>query len=1287
MKKLLTLFFLTLLSVTAVEADNSALKLMGNGIDHPTGNIGGSGGNTWTFTCPGSYFNTWNIVQNNKIYFRPIVDNGGTNQSELYPYEDFTITTSGSSYEFKSDYGDGHGSGSGSVAIELPTDYAKRTFTFYLSGYDTTNKNKITVTVSWTEIPVLLSSTVNGFGGAEPESGVGTSGSPFTWTLSAADLKNAGLTNGSNLYFYLSDADNNYGFDYDEALTNGATKFHVYLSSTANGNNPWLWAWNPSTSENYTGGTWPGSKMQDKDADGNFVISITASVNPYINFNMGSDTGKTGDITNAVREKHNFYLYNGSGSATKQSPTENPALGNTYYPCFGTAKSGTSSKKFHVTYNKGYTYTIRAYKDGSLNLWKINVTREAVPMIPQLKSTIDSWRGTDPESGSGTSADPYVWTWTKQQLSGISAGSEIDFQLYDPEDQTWYGMSSRTSISNDSWSTSNLNGQSGTANWYTTYQKGYTYTISAKYEGDAWQVKITANEIDHDYYWVSPQITNNQKWEYFKMVPSRNRSRDGGDGKVSDKYFSFTIKDSDLKRWSDVGSNNSLTEGEMIQWYIVRDDEARWYRPTSDTRIDVGYDDNGDVINNQTHMQRTLGDFNYSNYYKVGTIDATCTGCFTFPKGGKLSNDQRLCSGLSYTFVLNAKPSGEGNLGNVFINTPKASAPCAADTKYYLIGNFTNATGSVNIDEKDLSHEMTQLWYKSGKEYNKDNVTDAIKASPDSVVYVIKVNRPDNGWGDLYLDIAPSGQHGWSDYGKLGDQYRPLISMGNNLDGRALVGGLTGYNSNQSLNPEPSSFYNAYTLRFNATTMTYNLEFHTSLYLVGDGVTAKDDKNNDLGGTWDLSAANALIPLKATQDPKHFRNTVTFKNGALTGANYDKGFRFLLTEDESENRTYAKNWGEDGNAPKFNSLETDEDHFAGKDTQYKNYLQYNEDKTSSNTNPSSGENDRNIIFDLPDMDGTTPRTYVINFYNYGVNSYYTIEREAELRDFNDVKYNGTTRTIKGRGDYKFFRVWSDYIAWNKPDDVDVFVVTGFNPSGTNYDKDLKTLTATATLTPLTDIKYIPAKTGVILAMKTDKNSLKGGMYYTPAKSGTEYNNAWMQMTPYVDPGAGITLDGGKTSQLLPLYESKEISRYETVNSTEYANYLFGFYRASKVVSNYVSNGGGTEDFLLGFWQVASSGSTYANSAFLQITRDDANKLGVGAYYTESEGGSSAPAFMLLFEDPVDPTVTGIVDVDKDVTSPTYKAVDDNWYTIQGVRIDAPTTKGIYIHGGKKVIVR
>ena len=34
-----------------------------------------------------------------------------------------------------------------------------------------------------------------------------------------------------------------------------------------------------------------------------------------------------------------------------------------------------------------------------------------------------------------------------------------------------------------------------------------------------------------------------------------------------------------------------------------------------------------------------------------------------------------------------------------------------------------------------------------------------------------------------------------------------------------------------------------------------------------------------------------------------------------------------------------------------------------------------------------------------------------------------------------------------------------------------------------------------------------------------------------------------------------------------------------------------------------------------------------------------------------------------------------------------RATDDAWYTIQGVRVNAPTAPGLYIHGGKKILVK
>ncbi len=902
-----------------------------------------------------------------------------------------------------------------------------------------------------------------------------------------------------------------------------------------------------------------------------------------------------------------------------------------YHFCFGTVRSDSeqSNKKFTITYQKGHTYTIKAYKDTNYKLWRVQVTDEYTPII-QLKSTVDSWRGTDYESGSGTSADPYVWTWNKTQLKGLANGSTLAFQLYDAGgSDKWYGASTTdTELTNDTWSSTSVS--TDNHNWYTTYGKGTTYTIQAYQDGSQWKVKYIRNDEDHDYYWVSPEITNNQKWEYFKMVPSRNRTRDGGDGKTSDKFFSFTIKDCDLQKWD----GTALSPGTKIQWYVVRDDDAKWFRPVSDIDKGTSFDGtySGYGANNE---------FQYCNFFDCGTTTAR-TGCFSFNKGATTR---------SYTFILNAKPSGTHvdsgtNSGNLFVDCPAYSAPSTSSNNYYLIGNFTSAKDTESIDITNTSHPMTRTEYA------------------DSVVYSCTVSRPDGGWGSLYLDINPSGNTDWNAV------YRPLISLGNNLDGRALVGALTKCKAEQSLNPEPSDFYSGYTFRFNATTMTYQLEFHTSLYIVGPGVTA-DGK----GGIWDLTSSNpvARIPLEPTQENNHFRNTVTFTKGGK--------FRFLLTEDENTTPTYKVNWGEDSNAPKWASLLENENHFAGSDTQYKNYLLYTNQGSESSTTPFGQGKD--IEFDLPNGE------YVINFYNYA-SPYYTIERKGEMRDYDYVIYKNQRRYILGRGEtgtgnhdqrdftnaYKHFCVWSDYIAWNKPDDVDVYALTAFSPSGSH--------TATVTLSKQ-NISYIPAKKAVILAMKTDKDKLKGGMVYdavTDAEkpNNTGFNKVIMDMTPYSDPSAN--LNGVGVEQFKPLYESTELKRYDDATNT--ANYLFGFYHANHVVAG---NTFDNADFLLGFWQTTGNGSTYPNSGFLQLTREQADMLGVGAQgVVPTQNGAGAPAFLLLFDDEDPSIVTGIRDLDAEVSN-VKDSADDHWYTLSGVRIAQPTAKGIYIHGGKKVIVR
>ena len=776
--------------------------------------------------------------------------------------------------------------------------------------------------------------------------------------------------------------------------------------------------------------------------------------------------------------------------------------------------------------------------------------------------------------------------------------------------------------------------------------------VSSSRSGGTISVTEPAPEITpHDYYWVSPQVTNGQKLPYFKMVASRNRSGSFGDGKISDKYFTFTMKDDDFRDYN----GNTISDGTTIQWYIVRDDNKVFYRP----KTELAYDDTPASYGND-HAHDGSGDLDnyvkYKNYWNGNsyagadaykTTDARRAGSFAFRKG-----DHK-----SVTFNMNAD---KGHIFFNYVNTGLANP--STNSEFYLIGNFKAASETESISISDTSHKLTRLYYTNG--IGSENYSE----SCDSVVYVRTVNKPttgDRSWGNLYLDVNPSGNGNW------GSVYRPLINLYNGLDGRALVGGLTtagqGGDNNkgdQSLNPETSDKYTSYEFRFNATTMTYRITFHTSLYLVGPGVSSSEG-----AGSWDMSNVESRDPrirLTPTQEAGHYRNYVYFTEG--------QKFRFIQNTDEAS-PTYQTTWHENGNAPKFRSATTDSEYTPGNETQYKNVLTFQSNGSSSSTEPD-GES---VTFDLP------TGWYYVNFYPNAGTPYYTIEHSMELRDFNEVYYRtagiAEERKVKGRNGYNFLRVWSDHIAWNKPDNIDVFVVSAFG-------RNTETHETTATLTKL-NVDYIPAKTGVILGCKLSKDNLTSGLVYDNAatlawdngENVNYYNTLTAELTPYSTPKTSYSGE----SKLIPLYEETSLQRFsdETGIGTGdgYANYLFGFYRCKKYQKNYT---GDPNVFQMGFWLTTGIGMTYANSAFLHLTKEEAEDLGVGtAYDLPSASRASAPAFMLLFDESDDNVITGISDI---TTAKGNSVASQGWYTLQGVRTAKPTQRGIYIYNGKKVIV-
>ncbi|MBQ3741427.1 MAG: hypothetical protein II854_03415 [Prevotella sp.] len=466
---------------------------------------------------------------------------------------------------------------------------------------------------------------------------------------------------------------------------------------------------------------------------------------------------------------------------------------------YATTDITTDSKKeyyWKFTPTGADNYTIYFKNDNGTRSVKVTDDRPVWYLHGNLGGA-DDWSGeTNYALTYNAASGYYERTLTQSEIEGAK-DTDVRFRIYDGSD-SWGPQVS--SYAFDSEGSESYTSTTNSTNNYFSIPKDF---ISAKIEAKQVTGGVLVNVTlvyDVNYYWVSPQITNGEKWEYFKMVPSRNRNQTGGgtgdsDGKISKKYYTFTIKNDDLVTWK---TKSEIADGTEIQWYIVREDDGLFFRPESN---DPSATSEGTSISYGGVTDTAVGYRNFQNDYH--TSEATRTGYFEFNKG--YNDTSNTHSALAYTFMINDEN------GNVFFDY----AHTAADTSigYDLVGNFAGATTSVNIDISD-GRPMTKYWYKDGL------ASTTVVEEADSIVYKVEVAKPSNGWGNLYIDVNP---HENSDWGAV---LRPLISLGNNLDGRALHGALTTAKSEQSLNPEPSDRYQSYTFSFNATTRTYNLEFH-----------------------------------------------------------------------------------------------------------------------------------------------------------------------------------------------------------------------------------------------------------------------------------------------------------------------------------------------------------------------------------------------------------------------------------------------------------------------------
>lgn len=403
-----------------------------------------------------------------------------------------------------------------------------------------------------------------------------------------------------------------------------------------------------------------------------------------------------------------------------------------------------------------------------------------------------------------------------------------------------------------------------------------------------------------------------------------------------------------------------------------------------------------------------------------------------------------------------------------------------------------------------------------------------------------------------------------------------------------------------------------------------------------------------------------------------------------TEENRNKVFRFV------GNHTQMINWFENSNvdqsemAAKYNDDGTfGIGHTASPSDP--NEVSY----TQNGLDPKDKSNEDNLDIRWNRPAGTWTVRFHIYTYSQDGNTpsfryFYTINKNSnlELRDFKDVVYMSeeNVRNIKNRGDYQYFRTWSDDTAWKRPKNVDVFVVSEVTAADKTHNVgfELKNIN---NFDKSEDV--IPANTGVILALKEDAE-VPGAVFHN-RKSLITYNTLVIPLEQAKNKDLSYTGEG-KTNLLIPCVEAKNIPTADEGN----VNYLFGFYHAihGLGLDNATDKQGYNQnDYLLGFWISNGKGLTYANSSYLPIKKAIAEKLNLGtsndfsALQNQSVSAKKIPALFFDFG-AVDNDVTGIQGVVESKT-----VLDGKYYTLSGQQVEHPTVGGIYIHNGKKYVIK
>lgn len=316
--------------------------------------------------------------------------------------------------------------------------------------------------------------------------------------------------------------------------------------------------------------------------------------------------------------------------------------------------------------------------------------------------------------------------------------------------------------------------------------------------------------------------------------------------------------------------------------------------------------------------------------------------------------------------------------------------------------------------------------------------------------------------------------------------------------------------------------------------------------------------------------------------------------------------------------------------------------------------------------------------------------WTVRFYSYTYNVdgepvtdyYYTISpcKDLELRDCVNIVYKSedNKRVIQNVGEYKFLRTWSDEKAWKVSKDIDIYVVDQLSA-----DKKNNAVTLHLNLLDSEDKsgKYnvIPAGLGVILGTKKEAAGIEGGAVFHKRTSLTSLNTVVVPMYEY-NASADEAAEPAVTSKLLPLTYARVVPTSEIVDGKVTYNYLFGAGKGKSVGITPC----GDNDFFMGFWISNGKGNFYSNSCYLSIDKETADILGVGTRNDQFDPVTHAKKVPgVIFDFANVGGTTGI----NEVVNQSTKLNDGKYYTLSGQQVEKPTAGGIYIHNGRKFVVK